>query len=196
VGVLDDAIREHLELKRNRGADPTEVEQQAAEALGPARREPPPAPAMEPADVEAEGGVEPAPAEYTETEIQPAPAEYAEQEPPVAELPEDVPAAEPPTRLAEELVPPAEPQAEPGPPTEPFELEPEPAPPEPAEDEHREPQAEVTPLHPVEEEGEPDEVPADERLSDAGPLDFPGEKRQDKPLWFEQSPGRDLDFDD
>jgi hypothetical protein len=42
VGLLDDAIREHLELKRRRGADPTEVARQEREALGPARRTAPP----------------------------------------------------------------------------------------------------------------------------------------------------------
>ena len=36
MGLLDDAIREHLELKRRRGADPTEVARQEHEALGPA----------------------------------------------------------------------------------------------------------------------------------------------------------------
>ncbi|HEX8208331.1 MAG TPA: hypothetical protein VF587_19870 [Solirubrobacteraceae bacterium] len=35
MGLLDDAIREHLELKRRRGADPAEVEKQEREALGP-----------------------------------------------------------------------------------------------------------------------------------------------------------------
>src|SRR5438552_8441075 len=40
MGLLDDAIREHLELKRRRGADPTEVERLAREALGPVRRGP------------------------------------------------------------------------------------------------------------------------------------------------------------
>jgi hypothetical protein len=39
MGLLDDAIREHLELKRARGADPTEVERLEREALGPVRRE-------------------------------------------------------------------------------------------------------------------------------------------------------------
>src|SRR5919198_6634281 len=38
MGLLDDAIREHLELKRRRGADPTELERQEHEALGPARQ--------------------------------------------------------------------------------------------------------------------------------------------------------------
>jgi hypothetical protein len=38
MGLLDDAIREHLELKRRRGADPEEVTRQENEALGAARR--------------------------------------------------------------------------------------------------------------------------------------------------------------
>ena len=40
MGLLDDAIREHLDLKRRRGADPTEVERAEREALGPVRRGP------------------------------------------------------------------------------------------------------------------------------------------------------------
>jgi hypothetical protein len=39
MGLLDDAIREHLDLKRRRGADPTEVSRQEHEALGPVRRD-------------------------------------------------------------------------------------------------------------------------------------------------------------
>src|SRR3954468_22837845 len=39
MGVLEDAIREHLELKRRHGASDEEVEQKELEALGPARRE-------------------------------------------------------------------------------------------------------------------------------------------------------------
>jgi hypothetical protein len=38
MGLLDDAIREHIDLKRRRGADPTEVERLEREALGPVRR--------------------------------------------------------------------------------------------------------------------------------------------------------------
>jgi hypothetical protein len=38
MGLLDDAIREHLDLKRRRGADPTDVERAEREALGPVRR--------------------------------------------------------------------------------------------------------------------------------------------------------------
>src|SRR5690242_21612675 len=40
MGLLDDAIREHLELKRRRGADPAEIERDEQEALGPVRRAP------------------------------------------------------------------------------------------------------------------------------------------------------------
>ena len=40
MGLLDDAIREHLDLKRRRGADPSEVERDEREALGPVRRGP------------------------------------------------------------------------------------------------------------------------------------------------------------
>jgi hypothetical protein len=40
MGLLDDAIREHLDLKRRRGADPTEIERAEREALGPVRRGP------------------------------------------------------------------------------------------------------------------------------------------------------------
>jgi hypothetical protein len=40
MGLLDDAIREHLDLKRRHGADPTEIEREEQEALGPARRGP------------------------------------------------------------------------------------------------------------------------------------------------------------
>ena len=38
MGQLDDAIREHLELKRRRGADSDEVARQEQEAFGPPRR--------------------------------------------------------------------------------------------------------------------------------------------------------------
>jgi hypothetical protein len=38
MGLLDDAIKEHLDLKRRRGADPAEVERAEREALGPVRR--------------------------------------------------------------------------------------------------------------------------------------------------------------
>jgi hypothetical protein len=48
MGVLDDAIREHLDLKRRRGAADDEIARAEAEALGPARRSAPPMPEDEP----------------------------------------------------------------------------------------------------------------------------------------------------
>jgi hypothetical protein len=38
MGLLDDAIKEHLELKRRRGADAGEISRLESEALGPVRR--------------------------------------------------------------------------------------------------------------------------------------------------------------
>jgi hypothetical protein len=50
MGLLDEAIREHLELKRQHGADPAEVAQLEREAFGPARRGPEPLEVPPPAD--------------------------------------------------------------------------------------------------------------------------------------------------
>jgi hypothetical protein len=62
MGLLDDAIREHLELKRRRGADPEEIARQEREALGPVRRTAAPEAGDEPAAAAArERGAEPAP---------------------------------------------------------------------------------------------------------------------------------------
>jgi hypothetical protein len=38
MGLLDDAIREHLESRRLNGADPSEVAREEREALGPVRQ--------------------------------------------------------------------------------------------------------------------------------------------------------------
>jgi hypothetical protein len=66
MGLLDDAIREHLELKRRRGADPEEVARQEDEALGDPRSgefvQPEQPAAPEPAAVEPEPDAEPEPA--------------------------------------------------------------------------------------------------------------------------------------
>jgi hypothetical protein len=53
MGILDDAIREHLELKRQHGAASSELEQLENEAFGPVAR---------PGDPEFDTGEEPAPA--------------------------------------------------------------------------------------------------------------------------------------
>src|SRR3954462_328674 len=39
MGILDEAIREHLELKRSHGASDDEISRKEAEAFGPARSE-------------------------------------------------------------------------------------------------------------------------------------------------------------
>jgi len=65
MGLLDDAIREHLELKRKHGADPDDVARQEQEALGPGRRnefaQPEEEPAAVVAEPEPEAAVEPEP---------------------------------------------------------------------------------------------------------------------------------------
>jgi hypothetical protein len=63
MGLLDDAIREHLELKRSRGADPGEVERQEREALGSSSPQAEFAPAPEAAEPEPIGADEEEPAE-------------------------------------------------------------------------------------------------------------------------------------
>jgi hypothetical protein len=78
MGVLDDAIREHLELKRKHGAPQGEVAQQEQEALGAPRGR-----AAEPAEapaVEAEP-VADAPAEAVEAAEPPAPEQAPDDEP-------------------------------------------------------------------------------------------------------------------
>jgi hypothetical protein len=62
MGLLDEAIRDHLELKRRHGADPSEVAEQEREALGPVRRDAPEAPG--PAATAEDAAVEGADDEY------------------------------------------------------------------------------------------------------------------------------------
>jgi hypothetical protein len=81
MGLLEDAIREHLDLKRAHGADAGEVAQQERDALGPPQRAAVPAPAREPEPAEPEpdpeGAVEPMDdleaAPFVEDEPAPAP---------------------------------------------------------------------------------------------------------------------------
>jgi hypothetical protein len=116
MGLLDDAIREHLELKRRRGADPDEVARQEDEALGDPRSGEFARPdgEVEPAMVEpvaAEPEAAPLP---PEEDLPPEPPEPAAFEPEPAEPPDapwledDEPVAEEPTAVHE----PAEPEPE------------------------------------------------------------------------------------
>jgi hypothetical protein len=122
MGILDDAIKEHLELKRKHGAPEEVVQRQQEEALGPVRREAAPQP--ESAEAEAEvtdddavvaepaaeapaEGTQPAPADADGEQLFDGEAVIAEEPPPV----EEVAAAEPAAPVLEEppLAEPAEP---------------------------------------------------------------------------------------
>jgi hypothetical protein len=80
MGELDDAIREHLELKRRRGADPAEVAREEQEALAPVTRG---HPVVIPEDLEEAEAHSPAPARnggagpHDELAGGPAPNEHA-----------------------------------------------------------------------------------------------------------------------
>ena len=130
MGLLDDAIREHLELKRLHGADPGEVSRQEREVLG-----------GEPHDGAPEATGE-APADA-------APAVALPEEPAAAasapEPPADVPAPAPaPVEEPEAYEPPPAPAPTPAPPRQP-DPEPTPAPAADAADGEREDELEETP---------------------------------------------------
>jgi hypothetical protein len=196
MGVLEDAIREHLELKRAHGASDQEVEREEAEVLGPARG-PAPEEAAEGEDLTPEGvhdePFDEAPELAPDDELQPEPAplESEVDDTPTA-LDISEPEPEPPAPAdftgdfdaPEDFVEDADPMAEPAPP------EPEPAP--------REPEPEAITF----DEDEPGVAPpmpepADDASEDV--LDDTPDFLQDTPehdrLWFEQKPPRDFDFD-
>jgi hypothetical protein len=109
MGMLDDAIREHLELKKRSGAPEDEVLRQEAEVFGPPRTAavPPPEPApaepveaAEPEPVAAEPEPMPEPDPVREPEPDPLPAAEpetaarTEPEPWLEDEPDEVPAAD------------------------------------------------------------------------------------------------------
>ena len=105
--MLDDAIREHLELKKRAGASPEEVARLEHEAFGPVRREAPAPAAAEPQDDEP-GAEDPAAESPSEpavpAESPPAPpAPPADREPQQGRswLDDDEPAAQPPDATTE-----------------------------------------------------------------------------------------------
>jgi len=89
MGLLDDAIREHLELKRRHGADPEEVQRQEREALGasPQRAEFAQPEGEEPAAVAAGSADEPEVADDTPH----PPGQEPPPEPPVPDADEEDP---------------------------------------------------------------------------------------------------------
>ncbi len=174
MGVLDDAIREHLELKRRHGVGEDELRRQEEEALGPARREVAPA--------ESEDG------DQTEA------AQAGEPEQPVAELPAEEPVEEPAVEpTAPEVAPPDEEQVELGEtPQQGFER---------VEEEEEAPvDDDFDDLEDDDGHADDDEFGSDEEdEEDADVLedtpDFLQETPEHDRLWFEQKPPRDFDFD-
>src|SRR3954447_19165895 len=92
MGVLEDAIREHLDLKRKHGASDAELNQQEAEALGPGRRDLEPDADLEVADPAV---AEPDLAEPDLREREIVEAGPVEEEPPEAARPAAGPEAPP-----------------------------------------------------------------------------------------------------
>jgi hypothetical protein len=206
MGLLDDAIREHLELKRRRGADPDDVARQEQEALGPPRR----GEFAQPDEREAgpAGGEPEAPAavaagrgdedaepldlpEPPEPEPPPPPPDLAAVEPPPATAAAPPPPPAPPGSPAWPADPPG--TARYGDDEEPWLDEPDEVPPADRLDHEQraredEPGAVAT----------PDEVaPSEDQEEDV--LEETPEFLQETPehdrLWFEQRPPRDFDFD-
>src|SRR5687767_5144586 len=103
MGLLDDAIREHLELKRKHGASDEEITRAELEALAPARRDPAAGAGVPP--IEQVPGEQPAPAPASETpaaEPPPPSMPPADDAPPPPDLgapPAAEPIADQPTQI-------------------------------------------------------------------------------------------------
>jgi hypothetical protein len=194
MGLLDDAIREHLELKRRHGADPSEVERQEQEALGPARRGAAPAADAEPGETagsvgtldedEAPGALYDDELEYEDDELE------DDLEEPVAAAPAADPEAP--------VVPPAGEDR--------FEAPPRFEPPPREERESRDAGDQATvddrpvPTEADLEDLEPPRAPAPDAEDTAGhdvleeTPEFLEETPEHDRLWFEQKPPRDFEF--
>jgi hypothetical protein len=195
MGLLDEAIREHLDLKRKRGGDPTELARQEQEALGPAVREAAPA-----GDETAAGAVladHDAPVAVPDPEAPPAHHPAPDDDlalDPEAPGPADI--AEPPAERSE---PPREPTPAGETGFQPEEPEPEP----PARD--PEPvTSQETAVFDVDdvfaEEEKVEEPPTEEAQAGEDDVleetpDFLQETPEHDRLWFEQKPPKDFDFD-
>jgi len=166
MGVLDDAIRQHIELKRQHGASEDELERKAQEALGPARREV--APEGEGETDGEDAGVEDAPSGDSRAIV---------GDPAAAAEPEREAFDEQPTRI----VSPAANEQAPADHAADDWLEPddEPDVPAPAGS------ASAAPAGDDEPEDVLEETP-----------EFLQETPEHDRLWFEQKPPRDFDFDD
>jgi len=187
MGLLDDAIREHLDLKRRSGADPAEIDRAEREALGPVRRGPQPAAEIE-ADALAPGApVEPAyPHPHDGDEY--TPGDFEEQ------AGDEVAWNE---ALEEEAPPPPRATKPIAAPTEEHALHEAPAPAPSAGDDEPASQtrtSEETVEYDV-ERALAEEHPAEgEDVLEETP-DFLQDTPDHDRLWFEQRPPRDFDFD-
>jgi hypothetical protein len=169
MGTLDDAIREHLELKRRLGASDEELEQKESEAFGKGRQAAPPPP--------------PEPAEPVSADL---PAE--EPEPFVHE---ELAAAEPTAngRSAEPGIETAEWHPEPEPAGSSLEeelFEPDEVPPEESLDP-------MTVRDQRSASHSEDAAPSEDVLEETP--DFLEETPESDRLWFEQRPPKDFDLD-
>jgi hypothetical protein len=178
MGLLDDAIRDHLDLKRRRGADPGEVERAEREALGPVRRNSSPSDLAEEDAASPDGGLaydQDGQDDWAHDSVQDAAdeAEDVYDEPPLD--------AGPPPQSAEPAAPAAPAMGHAGPDTAQYDVEDALA----AEDDR--PDDEPEPVH-------------REGGSDEDVLEETPEFLQDTPdhdrLWFEQRPPKDFDFDE
>jgi hypothetical protein len=169
MGLLDDAIKEHLELKRRHGADPGEIARLEHEALGPARREPA-APTAEPPEP---------PARDDDRDYEDEVPASERLEAPVHDIGHE--------RVPEYDPEPAEPPSSVDQPTRQFSVE--------ELDEGAQspaaPPDEDPPQH-------ADVVPADDEPEGEDVLEETPEFLQETPehdrLWFEQKPPKDFDF--
>jgi hypothetical protein len=211
MGTLDDAIREHLELKKRSGAADEDIKRLESEAFGPIRREP-----VEPAGEAAAAAPGPeTDAGLPDEDFAPEAPEF-DPEPVAAAEPEAAPVREPPADeplLHDTVAPPAvepDPEAVVPPPAAPPAEPPRRAEREPEKpwleddefDDGPQPTAEFSAAEVAEAAGDaapedyvaPDEEGEGEDLLEETP-DFLQETPEHDRLWFEQRPPRDFDFD-
>jgi hypothetical protein len=183
MGLLDDAIREHLELKRRHGADPGEVARQESEALGPARRAAETAEArleVEPeSDFDLDPESEPAPVYEAEPEAVFEPEPEPEPEPVVEPEPEPEPVARHESTIDQPTV--EHPAAKP----EPL-----------SEDDAEDAEDSVFGDDASQSDASSERVENEDGDVLEGTPEFLEETPEHDRLWFEQRPPRDFDFDD
>jgi hypothetical protein len=208
MGLLDDAIREHLELKRQRGADQDEVSRLESEALGPVVRGdefvtdatsagddslPPEYEPMTGDEVAAseyeqpvsevdfapEPGAGPPALEQEPFAPEPGPVEPEPPRPQVGQPTEEVDVESAQAQEALRSAPPAREPASPAPASH----EPKPAPPAPPPD----------PPEPGHDDHDPEQAGEHDVLEETP--EFLQETPEHDRLWFEQGPPQKFDFD-